>query len=139
MAQEFLKQLLPKTAVFSRGLYADPSYTVPTKVQRALQTHNIAFTGHTATPLQPIDLEQADLIFCMEKTHANLLLDRYAQHTDKIWLLTDFALGKEQDLPDPISFEGRAFDKLAQQLYQTCQAAAAHIKHDFLPLQEEQP
>ena len=133
MAQEFLKQLLPHTEVFSRGLYADPTYQVPHKVIQALQSHQIHFTGHTATLLSPQDLEQADLVFCMEKAHEELLLDRYAQYTDKIWLLTEFASGEEKDILDPIALEGRAFDKQAQLLYTTCQAAAKRINQDFNP------
>ena len=138
MAQEFLKQLLPGVNVFSRGLYADPTYNVPQKVVHALQMHNIKFEGHTATPLRATDLQESDLIFCMEKLHLDFLLDRYPQHTDKMWLLADFASGKEQDLVDPISFDGRVFDKFGKQLYQVCQDAAAHIQHDFSTSQEEQ-
>lgn len=128
MAQEFLKQLLPGETVFSRGLYADPSYEVPQKVKDALAKHHIPFTAHTSTPLRAQDLQQADLIFCMEQAHADGLLDRYAQYTDKIWLLTDFAFDTPQDLPDPIGLEGRSFIKQAEHLYQACRAAAKHIK-----------
>ena len=128
MAQEFLKQLLPQTTVFSRGLYADPTYEVPQKVKDVLAAHHIGFTAHTATPLTPQDLAQADLVFCMEQVHADLLLDKYAQYTDKIWLLTDFAFDTPQDLPDPIGLEGRSFIKQAEYLYKACRGAAEHIK-----------
>lgn len=128
MAQEFLKQLLPGETVFSRGFYADPSYPVPQKVKEALRARHVAFTTHTATALNAQDLQQADLIFCMEQAHANLLLDKYAQYTDKIWLLTDFAFDRAQDLPDPIGLEGRAFTKQADRLYKACQTAAARIR-----------
>ena len=128
MAQEFLKQLLPEETVFSRGLYADPSYEVPKKVKEVLAAHHIVFTGHTSCQLCTQDLQQADLIFCMETAHADLLLDRYAQYTDKIWLLTDFAFDAPQDLPDPIGLEGRAFHKQVQHLFKACQAAAKRIK-----------
>lgn len=131
MAQEFLKQLLPEAEVFSRGLYADKSYQVPQKVQDALVAHQIQFSGHTSTQLTPDDLAQADLIFCMEQAHEERLLDRYPQYTDKLWLLTDFAFDKPQDLTDPISLNGRSFDKQAQQLYNACEAAAKRIKTDF--------
>ena len=67
MAQEFLKQLLPGEKVFSRGLYADPTYKVPTKVIEALAKHHIPFTGHISTALSCADLQTADLIFCMEQ------------------------------------------------------------------------
>ena len=129
LAQEFLKQLLPGVTVFSRGLYANPSYEVPQKVKDALSAHHITFTNHTSTQLTAQDLAKADLIFCMEQPHTNLLLDKYAQYTDKLWLLTDFAFDTPQDLPDPISLEGRAFAKQAEHLYKTCQAAAERIKN----------
>ena len=131
MAQEFLKKLLPEVTVFSRGLYADPSYTVPEKVKQALAQQHIEFTKHTATPLLKADLQEADLIFCMEKEHLDLLLDRYAQYTDKLWLLTDFAYNQEEDIPDPISLQDRAFAKQAQELYKICEAASKRIQHDF--------
>ena len=131
MAQEFLKQLLPEAEVFSRGLYADKSYQVPQKVQDVLSEHQIQFSGHTSTQLTPDDLAQADLIFCMEQAHEERLLDRYPQYTDKLWLLTDFALDEPQDLIDPISLSGRSFEKQAQQLYKVCEAAAKRIKNDF--------
>lgn len=137
MAQEFLKKLLPQAGVFSRGLYADPSYLVPDKVQRALALHQIVFNGHTSTPLTAQDLARADLIFCMEKAHEERLLDRYSQYSDKIWLLTDFAFDKPQDLQDPIGLEGRTFEKQVQRLWQACEAAARRIQHEFLTPQEE--
>ncbi len=132
MAQEFLKQLLPGATVFSRGLYADPSCEVPQKVKEALAKHQISFTTHTATPLTAKDLAQADLVFCMEQPHTDLLLDKYAQYTDKIWLLTDFAYDKPQDVPDPIGLEGRTFAKQAEQLYKLCQAAASRMNKEKL-------
>ena len=131
MAQEFFRQLVPNTTVWSRGLYADPTYRVPSKVREALTRHQILFAGHTATPLTAQDLQMADLVFCMEKKHEMYLLDRYAQHTDKIWLLTEFANQPARDIIDPISLEGNAFQKAADFLYHICQAAATRIKQDF--------
>ena len=131
MAQEFLKRLLPRTEVFSRGLYANPAYVVPQKVITALTKHDIPFTQHVSTQLTGADLEKADLIFCMEQAHEELLLDRYSQYTDKIWLLADFAYNRRENIEDPISFEGRTFEKVADKLYQTCQAAAKRIEQDF--------
>lgn len=131
MAQEFLKQLLPTTEVFSRGLYANPSYVVPQKVVAALAKHNIPFKKHISTQFSVPDLQTADLVFCMERGHEEHLLDRYSQYTDKIWLLTDFAYNKREDIEDPISFEGRTFEKLADKLYRICQTTAKRIEQDF--------
>ncbi len=133
LAQEFLRALLPGQTVFSRGFYANKDYQVPDKVKQSLSARQLAFTAHTSTQLTPADLQNADLIFCMEQAHEERLLDRYPQYTDKIWLLADFALQKRQDVPDPIALEGRAFTKQADLLYRFCQAAAARIRQEFLP------
>ena len=101
MAQEFFKKLLPGIEVFSRGLYADANYQVPGKVLEVLKTRQIPFQGHTSTQLTAADLAAADLIFCMEETHLERLLDRYPQYTDKIWLLTDFAFDKPKFMLAP--------------------------------------
>lgn len=132
MAQEFLKKLLPGVKVFSRGLYADPSYMVPDKVIKALAQYDVVFVGHVSVPLTAADLAQADLIFCMEQAHVARLEDRYPQYSDKLWLLTDFAFDNARDLQDPIGLEGRAFKKQVTRLYEACEAAAKRIKKEFL-------
>ncbi len=131
MAQEFLKQLLPQVTVFSRGLYADPTYVVPAKVKEALAKRHVLFTKHISTQLTAADLQEADFIFCMERAQEERLLDRYPQFTDKIWLLAEFATNTPADIPDPIDLEGRQFTKHAERLYQLCQAVAGRIKQDF--------
>ena len=132
MAQEFLKKFLPGATVFSRGFYADAAYQVPDKVKKALKTHQITYVQHISTQLSAQDLEQADLIFCMERAHEERLLDRYAQYTQKIWLLSEFALGKTEDLEDPISLPERAFAKQANHLYDLCQKAATQIAQTLM-------
>lgn len=131
MAQEFFRQLLPGNQIFSRGLYADPAYVVPQKVIQALEKHHISFSGHTPAPLTKADLEKADLILCMEQNHEEYLLDHFAQYTNKIWLLTEFAYDKREEIEDPIGLEGRGFEKAAEKLFQACQQAATRIKQDF--------
>lgn len=128
MAQELCKQKLPSAEVFSRGLYADSSYTVPQKVLDFLQKQGILPTPHNSTQLQGEDLQKADFVFCMEQNQVDQLLDRYAQHTDKIYLLNDFAFGKETDVPDPVSLSGHTFEKNAQKLMQAVYACADKLK-----------
>ena len=132
MAQEFLKQLLPDAVVFSRGIYADPYYEVPAKVKNALAARHITQPLHTPAPLACVDLQQADLVFCMEERQADWLLDRYAQYTDKIWLLTEYAFDTPQDIVDPIGLDGRVFEKQAARLYDACAAAAKRMTQEKL-------
>ncbi len=127
LAQEFFKKFLPQATIYSRGFYADPSYHVPQKVKQALAAHQLAYTHHTPTLLTPTDLQRADLIFCMQTEHENFLLDRYAQHTDKIWLLTEFAGEKPISIADPIALPDKAFAKQADRLYCLVEKAANRI------------
>lgn len=127
MAQELLKKYLPQAVVFSRGLYADPSYTVPDKVKNFLALQGIAMPPHTATFLSREDMAAADYVFCMERTQRDGLLDRYAEFTDKIWLLNEFAFNQQTDTPDPIGLSGRSFDKNAAELARAVQTVAQRL------------
>lgn len=128
MAQEICKNLLPQASVFSRGLYANKEYAVPTKVLDFLSSLNITPTPHISTQLTADDLREADYIFCMEKAHLENLLDRYAQYSDKMWLLNDFSFSKDTNLQDPILLSGRSFIKQATLLHKAVETAVKRIK-----------
>jgi len=134
MAQEIMRSQLPQAQVYSRGLYADPAFHIPAKVSNFLASHQIHPAPHVSTQLKEDDLAQADFIFCMEQQHLDLLSDRYAQYSQKMWLLSDFAFEKEKDIEDPIDLEGTAFIKQAQLLYKTTEACAKRLSHHTTPL-----
>ena len=101
---------------------------MPAKVTDFLQKNGIAVPPHTSTQLTKEDLEKADVIFFMEQAHLDKISDRYAQYLDKMWLLNDYAFGREEDLEDPISLSGRAFEKSAERLKKAVTAAAEKLK-----------
>ena len=96
-----------------------------------LASQQITPAAHVSTQFKEADLAKADFIFCMEQQHLDKLADRYAQYIDKMWLLSDFAFGKDTDQPDPIGLEGTAFTKQAKQLQQAITACAERIKKDY--------
>ena len=128
MAQELCSKLWPEAEVFSRGLYADPQFHIPAKVLNFLKSRQIVPSLHLSTQLKEEDLERADYIFCMEQRHLDMLTDRYAQYSQKMWLLSDFAFDKETDLDDPIGLEGAAFVKQAQLLQKAVTACVQRLK-----------
>ncbi len=127
MAQRWLQQLLPQAAIISRGLYADPALPVPEKIWHFLEERGIPRSPHTPQLLRKEDLEWADFIFFMERRHLEQVADRYAQYSDKMWLLRDFAWGKEEDAADPIGLSGRAFEKNARLLLEAVSAVAEKL------------
>ena len=128
MAQEILKKLLPAAKIFSRGLYVDPDLTVPEKVLHFLAANKISPAPHRPTQLTEPDLQEADFIFCMEPGHLDFLADRYAQYSDKMWLLNDFAFEQESAVEDPIGLKGSAFEKQAKRLQKAVIACAEKLK-----------
>ena len=127
MAQYLLKKYLPQAETFSRGLYAETEQTVPENVVRFLAEQDISLTEHQPSQLTPQDLEHADWVFCMEPWQVEKLTDRYAQYTDKIWLLNEFAFGKETAVEDPVNLSGRAFTKVAKKLQEAVSACAKRL------------
>lgn len=102
--------------VFSRGLYANPDYVIPDKIKDFLKSNGAAAEGHISTLVSIADLERADLVLVMTQDILDSLLDRAPQYTEKIFLLLDYAYGKEKDMPDPIALSGRPFEKIMTEL-----------------------
>lgn len=129
MAQELFKSLCPRIDVFSRGLYVDASIRVPNTVRDFLSREGIAAVQHVPVQLSETDMQQADLVLFMENKHLEQVVDRFAQYTDKCYLLLDFAYGKEQEIADPIGLRGWAFDKQADLLRRAVAACAQKLSN----------
>ncbi len=134
MAQQLMRQELPQAQVFSRGLYADSSLSVPEKIRLFLEKNGAEASVHTPLLLTKEDVKEADIVFFMEKQHLDMQADRWAEYSDKMWLLWDFAFGEEKDVPDPIGLSGRAFEKNALLLARAVHAAAQKLKNGQLVL-----
>ena len=103
----------------SRGIYAQDFYAVPDKLWAFLKSKGIEKTEHKSTLLTKEDLENCDLILTMTDDQKEYILDRYAQFTDKVFLLKEFVYDKEDEVKDPISFSGSSFNKVMEQIYKT--------------------
>lgn len=103
--------------VISRGIYAQHFYAVPSKVTDYLASKGIVQGEHTATILTKTDLEESDLILTMTDDQKEYILDKWAQFTDKVFLLTEYVYDKEKEVKDPISMFGRSFNKIMDEIY----------------------
>ena len=130
MAECLLKKYLPQAEVFSRGVYAETEQSAPQSVVSFLEEQGIKLENQRPRQLTTQDLESADWVFCMEPEQAEKLTDRYAQYTDKIWLLNEFAFGEETPVEDPVNLKGRAFEKVAKKLQKAVLACAERLKEE---------
>lgn len=102
----------------SRGIYAQDFYAVPDKLWAFLASKGIGKTKHKSTLLTKEDLENCDLILTMTQDQKEYILDRYAQFTDKVFMLKEYVYDKEEEVKDPISFSGSSFNKMMEKVYQ---------------------
>lgn len=102
----------------SRGIYAQDFYAVPDKLWDFLKSKGIEKTEHKSTLLTKEDLENCDLILVMTDDQKEFILDKYAQFTDKVFLLKEYVYEKEEEVKDPISFSGSSFNKVMEKVYQ---------------------
>ncbi|HOK07084.1 MAG TPA: hypothetical protein PK836_07030 [Syntrophales bacterium] len=109
MAERIMREKLRKArrkdiAVSSAGLLdLGGSPADPTAV-RLLKEAGIDGDDHRARALRREDLEAADIIVVMEKIHKELIMERYPEFADKVFLLKPFMKGcreGEEDIGDP--------------------------------------
>lgn len=101
----------------SRGIYAQDFYAVPDKLWAFLASKGIEKTEHKSTLLTKQDLENCDLILTMTADQKEDILDRFAQFTDKVFMLKEYVYDKEEEVKDPISFSGSGFNKVMEKVY----------------------
>ena len=121
ISQEILKDLFKKNnkkdvEVISRGTYVLPHITVPNKIKDFLLSNNIVYNNHIPTQYSKQDLSSSDYIFVMTQDQYDEITDKYAEFSDKIFLLGEFISNKTRDIDDPISLVGKPFEKAANNL-----------------------
>ena len=123
-AEKIMQKLRPSDECFSRGIYANPDFSVPQKMLDFLKAEGFADEEHIPARLTKEDMEAADYIFFMEEEHYELLAERWSQFLNKMYLLAEFAEEKKKNIEDPISLHGRAFAKSMAKLKDIVNKAA---------------
>ena len=108
IARELLRQAgIEGVDVESAGVFAVEGMSSTRETQRVLQDVGLDATAHRARTLRPRMLEEADLIFVMERFQAEEVLRLSADARKKLHLLRPYGLAAHEtagtpDIPDPI-------------------------------------
>ena len=114
MAKGYLEKRLEELGrkgitVFSAGVAALTGMRTTKEAEQVVKEAGGDISGHTARKLSDADIKEADLIFAMENSHKEHILNKYPDSADKTYLLKDFKklgnfdFSENSNIPDPIA------------------------------------
>ncbi len=107
MAEGILKSMIPRkyedaVLVVSAGTANLPGMPATPLAREVCADHDIYIDGHVSSGLSEWELDLADLILCMTEQHVDHILAMDPEAKERTFLLSDFADGVKDDIPDPI-------------------------------------
>ena len=104
----FEKEVRPwSICVRSAGLFAKEGKAAdPRAIEAARTFFEIDLSSHSASPLTAEHVAEADAIFVMDRSNETLLLDRFPDVTEKVFLLAQFSGSQaypDLEIRDPYS------------------------------------
>lgn len=123
LANDYVKKHNLNIIVQSRGVNVDPKETAPEQgTVTVLKQHGIDISSHKATQLTKADIDKSEYLLTMTQKHKVKILEQYPQAKGKVFTLSEFSTGKNEDLSDPYQKPLEAYIKVESQL------------NEFLPL-----
>lgn len=105
---------LPEIEARSAGIHAGAA-PLSANAQTILGQQHIAFT-HTSKPLDAEDMQWAELILTMTRSHKMTILQAYPEAAAKLYTLKEFADGSTEDISDPYGGPLALYEQTFQEL-----------------------
>lgn len=103
--------------VLSAGIAAlDGSEVSDYAIKSMEEIHDISYYRSKLVTRQLLD--QSDLILTMTKIHKNRLINKFDNIDHKIYLLNEYAFGREEDIADPIGGSLYVYEEVLGQIYE---------------------
>lgn len=119
MAQGLLKEALRKKGiveevqVLSAGIGTLGGLGATLETIEVMQQEGIDVSGHIGQPVTPEIIRSADLIFCMEELHRQVICEKDPEAESKIHLLRSFQAQPaplDPNILDPIGFPKEVYE-----------------------------
>jgi tRNA threonylcarbamoyl adenosine modification protein (Sua5/YciO/YrdC/YwlC family) len=95
--------------ILSAGAFAASGSPAAPEAVEALSKFNIDISGHRSRPLTPELIHEADVIYCMARSHRQFILELFPSATDKTLLLDPGG-----DVEDPIGANITTYQRCAE-------------------------
>ncbi len=103
-------------SVGSAGTWADPDKVVIPPTKWAANHLHLDLGAHKSRRINRDLLDTYDLVLVMESNHREGLLVEFPEMADRLFLLSEVAVGKVYNIPDPHTQPGDTFQDVSTEL-----------------------
>lgn len=105
------KDLKNRIVVESAGLRTLSGLAPTVEAEVAARLKGYSLASHRSRSASEADLEEADLILCMEPDHVDLIVNRYPHLRSRTFTLREFGGGTAGEIPDPYGLDISVYQK----------------------------
>ena len=122
MAEGILRSLLERehvagVLVSSVGTANIQGMPATAEAVQACAGHGIDISGHVSRGLDPEEAADANLVLAMTGRHVEQILSASPRASRRTYLLSEFADGTDQDVPDPIGAPTEEYERVFDMLF----------------------
>jgi len=132
MAEAIAKNIFDRynisAEINSAGIMASNLSPVSVNAVDALKDLNLDISDHKSQPVNKKLIDESDYIFVMTQAQKKFLDQKFFYAKDKIFLIYDFACGKNYDIIDPFGCDLKIYKECADELKDLIDLLAQRIK-----------
>ena len=115
--KDFAKEKGLDLQVISAGTHAAINVPAANFAIQAMEDIGININSHRSNQVNKELLEKSDLVLTMSKSHKKYLIHTYPFIKDKVFLLNEYAYGKNSDIEDPFGAPLSYYVKARDEIY----------------------
>jgi len=135
MAEGFLKKAWKEKKkreikIHSAGTSTLPGLKPTEFAVKVMKEYDIDISKHLSTPLTEKTIKEADLILTMENRHKEKICEICPSAREKVFLLKEFGLRKEEEIFDPMGGSLESYRKCALEIKKGVEGVMKKLKED---------
>jgi protein-tyrosine phosphatase len=105
-------------SVGSAGTWAQPGLPPDARALQDARDMGLDITSHRSRQVNAVLLSQSNLVLVMEAGQKEALQVEFPKEREKVFLLSEVAVGVPYDIPDPFGPEGATHQEIANELFE---------------------
>jgi len=93
-----------------------------------MESMDVDISNHESKQITKEDIISADLVLTMTESHRNILMDLYPEFGHKVFTISEYAYGTEDDISDPFGGDEDEYRACAMEIKNAVDAVYAKIK-----------